>query len=77
VSITDQDVNAIAQAVATLLYGQAEATSPVPKQPDIGHIMAQTYNKAGDLQGRLTQTTADLAQIKADLAEIKALLPVG
>jgi hypothetical protein len=67
-AISDQDKTAIAQAVAALLYAQAEATTPLPKQPDIGHIMAQTYNKAGDIQSQLAGIEADLTAIRAALA---------
>jgi|GEM_PF-5942294 len=68
-AMTDADLKAIAQAVALLLYQQAEATAPIPKQPDLGHILAQTYNKAGDLQSRMSTMEADIASIK------KALMP--
>lgn len=64
-AISAEDKTAIANAVAYVFYQQAEATTPVPKQPDIGHVLAQTYNKAGDLQSRLSTLEATLDEIKA------------
>lgn len=52
----------VAKAVHDLLWKQVKAADPPVAQLDLGHMLAATYNKAGDLQTKVGFLTAATGQ---------------
>ncbi|MEX5712263.1 GH25 family lysozyme [Parafrankia sp. FMc6] len=67
---TPEDRRAVGQAVLDLLWAQMGDVGPTIKQGDVGDVVGQTYNKAGDLQSKVGALGEDTAAIRSALALI-------
>ena len=65
--LTDAEMTTIAKRSAAetlaVLWNQMADVAPTIRQGDVGDVIGQTYNKAGDLQSKVAAIGAALAQI--------------
>ncbi|MCK9928816.1 N-acetylmuramoyl-L-alanine amidase [Frankia sp. Mgl5] len=89
VPLTDAEINTIADRAAAkmlaALWAQMGDVKPAVRQGDVGDVLAQTYNKAGDLQSTIARIEAYLsgpfsawtASQETALREIRTLFAGG